>query len=195
MGVVARGGADYAAKYVGTWTSKCLESNQITDAATNALTYNEISVVFARVSDTELKVTRTVNIFASTDTTCTGTALGRIAYTGDGSGNFSQGAAGIQSSAGGKLLIDAQTTADGKIVDKVTIIEEALAASLGNNATLTAGTVGHQFKINTRAFQANTQKSLLYVDSGKIYIGNSKELADTDYPTTLYLDEVFLTKQ
>lgn len=184
---------DYATKYAGTWKSVCYSSSTITDATTSAATNITEKLVITRTGSSTAKAVLTSDVFASSDTSCAQTSLGRIVWSGSGDGVFTQNSAGIVSDASITIAIDAQATVSGKSVDQVTITRGALSTSL-SNAMLTVGS-GNRFRVNTANFPAVTYKDITYVSGSTLTFGDKTGVATTQYPTTLGTGELIFTKQ
>lgn len=172
---------DYSTKYVGTWKSACEQNSDITDLTTNGGANATQSMTLTRTSDSALRGTLTITVYASTDTSCTGTALGTLVWSDTDTSSVSQSASGISSGSGVSFTIDGQTTLGGKTADKITSKIGALAPGLGSNATMS---MGSKFSISTADFLAVTWKDLAYLNGSTITAGDDSGSA-TAYPTAL----------
>lgn len=172
---------DYSTKYVGTWKTTCDQNSDIFNLTTNTWGVNTTqSMTLTRTSDSALRGTFTTTVYASTDTSCTGTALGTIVWN-DNDTSVSESASGISSGSGVSFTIDGQTTLGGKTADKITFKIGALATTNGNNSTLTAT---GKFRISSADFPADTWKDLAYLNGSTITAGDGSGTS-TAYPTAL----------
>ncbi len=170
---------DYTTKYVGTWKSGCYTTGIVKDAATAANANVTETITLTRVDGSNMTAAFVQAVFASTDTSCAGTALGTIERTGLAGGAFSAGASGIKTSNGlNKITVDGTTKIDVNTVEQITTDYPALTNTLPSTGTTTAGRIS----INLADFQAVKEKNIVFQTGNKFTLGQSSASA---YPTAL----------
>lgn len=173
---------DRAAKYVGEWKTACYPQSVIKDATTREAANVTYAVTFTRVDNNNLTFAYSFEVYASTDTTCSGASLGRIESTGVSSGVSVSGGQGVSASNGiNQLKLEGTATVGGNTVDQFTETRPALTSGLGVNTNLTVGT-GNRFTLNTADFQAKTYKNIAYAATNQFTLA---EPSLTTYPTVL----------
>jgi hypothetical protein len=173
---------DLTTKYVGTWLAGCYQSFDVTDLKTSAPTYLTDAMSFKSKDNKTLTVTYTGTVYASTDTTCSGTPLGKVVNEDKAQVGIVLSSAGIESSNGpNTVTIDGVAKVGDLQVDQVSVKFVAMSTSLGANATLSAGS-GNRFKLNVSDFGEQLGKSIFYLKDNKLTIG---EFDSSKYPTVL----------
>ncbi|MEY4447953.1 MAG: hypothetical protein RLZZ433_968 [Pseudomonadota bacterium] len=169
---------DLTTKYVGTWKSGCYATGIVKDATTAGNANVMDTVTLTRVDGLKMTATFVKTVFASTDTSCAGTALGTIERTGISGGAYTLGASGIKSSNGpNQVTVDGTAKVDVNTVDQITIDYPALIPGL-TIGTTTAGRIS----INNADFQANKEKNIVFQAGNKLTLGQASVSA---YPTVL----------
>jgi hypothetical protein len=172
-------------KYVGTWLAGCYQHFEITDLKTSEPTFVTDAMTFKSKDNKTLTVTYTGTVYASTDTTCTGTPLGKVITEDKAEKGIVLGPAGIESSNGpNTVTIDGVAKVGDLQVDQVSVKFVAMSTSMGANATLSAGS-GNQFKLNVADFGEQLGKSIFYLKDNKLTLG---EFDPSIYPTVLSTD-------
>jgi hypothetical protein len=170
---------DYTTKYVGTWKTGCYATGIVKDATTAGNANVTDTITLTRVDGSNMTAAFVKTVFASTDTSCTGAALGTIERTGLSGGAYSAGASGIKSSNGpNKVTIDGTAKVDANTVEQITTDYPALTNALPSTSTTTAGRIS----INLANFQAAKAKNIVFQAGNKLTLGQSDESA---YPTVL----------
>jgi hypothetical protein len=176
---------DLTTKYAGTWLAGCYQSFDVTDLKTSSPTYVTDAMSFKSKDNKTLTVTYTGTVYASTDTTCTGTPLGKIINVDKAQVGIVLSSAGIESSNGpNTVTIDGVAKVGDLQVDQVSVKFVAMSTSMGAKATLSAGS-GNQFKLNVADFGEELGKSIFYLKDNKLTIG---EFDPSQYPTVLPTD-------
>ena len=170
---------DFTTKYVGAWKTGCYTTGIVKDASTNGNANVTDTVTLTRVDESNMTAAFLKTVYASTDTSCTGTALGTIERTGLTGGAYSAGETGIKSSNGpNKIKIDGTAKIDTTTVEQITTDYPALTNSLSSTTTTTAGRI----TINLADFQAAKQKNIVFQTGNTFTLGQSSVSA---YPTAL----------
>ena len=178
---------DNTSKYEGTWLAGCYQSAEITDVKTSEPTYMTDAFTFNRKDEKTLTYVYTGTVYASTDTTCAGTPLGKVINVDKGQAGIVASSAGIESSNGpNTITIDGTAKIGDLQVDQISVKFMAFSNALGTNATLIAGS-GNQFKLKVSGYGERSGKSILYLKDNKLTLG---ELDPDKYPTVLPTDSV-----
>lgn len=174
--------ADRAASYEGEWQTGCYPLSIVKDVVTQENTNVKRAVTLTRVDNTNLTFAYAYTVFASDDTQCAGTPLGKIESTGLNSAGATTGTSGVRASNGiNSVKFEGTATVDGKTVDQFSEIRPALASIFGSNATVTAGT-GNRFTFNTADFQAKNSKNIANLVATQFTLGEPNATA---FPTAL----------
>lgn len=170
---------DFTTKYVGAWKTGCYTTGIVKDASTNGNANVTDTVTLTRVDESNMTAAFVKTVYASTDTSCAGTALGTIERTGLTGGAYAAGATGIKSSNGpNKIKIDGTAKVDTTTVEQITTDYPALTNSLSSTTTTTAGRI----TINLADFQAAKEKNIVLQTGNKFTLGQASVSA---YPTAL----------
>jgi hypothetical protein len=181
--------SDNTSSYVGAWTTACYSSSKIKDATTAANANTRETITLKRVDNSNMTASQVLTVYASTDATCTGVALGVIERSGLTGSSYSGGAAGVSASNGEiGYHYDSTITIAGKAMGQFTQKYPALTSTLPANTTITAG-AGNRFTISLADFQAKTEKNIVYLSGNQFTIGQADLNA---YPTALGTTAAFI---
>jgi hypothetical protein len=175
---------DFTTKYVGTWKSGCYATGIVKDATTAGNANVTDTVTLTKVDGSKMTAAFVKTVFASTDTSCAGTALGTIERTGIGGGAYTAGASGIKSSNGpNQVTVDGTAKVDVNTVDQITIDYPALIPG-STTGTTTAGRIS----INNADFLATKEKNIVFQSGSMLTLGQANVITTTSaaaYPTAL----------
>lgn len=196
-------------QFVGTWQSGCYQNvdikgtNGASVGAVNGLQtptgsnlYAKKEMVISRVDNANLTFKLSYKVFAASDTTCVGTSLGSIAYTGLASMAEQVDSNGISSSYGSNTLAIAGTStlSDGKEVTQLTL---SVTKLLDGTKTVYAGNDGAShsgFGTTTGDFPAFSDKVIAYIHGSTMTLAFAE--GSTTYPSAIVTtNELTYTKQ
>lgn len=181
--------ADNTSSYVGAWTTACYSTSKVKDATTSANANVRETITLKKVDNSNMTASQVLTVYASTDATCRGTALGIIERTGLTGGGYTASAAGVTASNGEiGYRYDSTVTIASKAIGQFTQKYPALTSTFPANTTITTGS-GNRFTLSLADFQAKTEKNIVYQSGNQFTIGQADVNA---YPTALGTTAAFI---
>ena len=176
--------SDPADKYVGTWKGRCLPNEGVLQSADNKITNTVTTIKMSKVNANTVNTEQTHTVYANSDITCGGTAIGSVVKTGLNTNSFSAVANGITSNYGQNLITydSSATLASGKKVEQVTYSESNLGPNA--NGTLSAGNI----KVFAAYYSGTIFKAIVYLSDANTLILTPPNTTTAGYPTVVIED-------
>jgi hypothetical protein len=173
---------DYVSKYIGTWKTACWTASiyQDTSVTPSASAYLTRTLAITKTSGSMISFSSTDTVYASTDTTCSGTVQAQVVKTGLNTAGYSTSVATktVTTSFGLNTGTYAGTVALGAVTgDKMDMVEAPLYSN--NNTTLSMGTIS----FNTSNFAGGSGKGAMYLSGTTLTMGTGATAST--YPTAL----------